>query len=138
LVRSGKPGPRGRTAHNTTAAGRRHLKNGWREQIDAGPSGDLDADLRVALLALWVGGDRRQAADFLRKSAAQRLKFIGTVEERDKPASLPPLARWYRRLRSASAEALLQGESAAALAMAKKLPRSPSGKQKRIGNKPLP
>jgi hypothetical protein len=57
-----------------------------------GPNGDLDADLRVALLAVWVGGDRQLAADFLRQSAAQRLKLIGAAEEQDKPASLPPLA----------------------------------------------
>jgi hypothetical protein len=91
--------------------------------IADGPSSDLDADLRVALLAIWVGGDRQLAADFLRQSAAHKLKFIDAVEEPDKPASLPPLALWYRKLRSASAEALIKGESAAALAMARALPR---------------
>jgi DNA-binding PadR family transcriptional regulator len=130
LVLPGKPGPRGRTGHRVTAEGRRRLKSGWRELVAAAPSGDLDADLRVALLAVWVGGDRRLAADFLRQAAAQRLSSIGTVDQPDEPASLPPLAVWYRRLRSASAEALIKGESAAALAMAKALPRSPSGRQK--------
>ena len=43
---------------------------------------------------------------------------------RDETASLQPLALWYRRLRSASAVALTKGESAAALVMAKELPRS--------------
>ena len=130
LAVQGRPGPRGRTAYRITAEGRRYLKNGWRELVDDGPSGDLDADLRIALLALWVGGDRRLAAAFLRQSAVQRLKSIGLAEEPDELASLPPLALWYRKLRCASAEALLKGESDAALAMAKALTRRPSGKQR--------
>jgi DNA-binding PadR family transcriptional regulator len=129
LVVQGKSGPRGRTDHKITAEGRRRLKNGWRELINQGPSGDLDADLRVALLALWVGGDRRLAADFLRQSAVQRLKPINLAKEPDEPVSPPLLALWYRKLRYASAAALLKGESAAALAMAKALPKSISGKR---------
>lgn len=130
LVVQGKPGPRGRTAYRTTAEGRRYLKSGWRELVDDGPSGDLDADLRIALLALWLGGDRRLAAGFLRQSAVQRLKSICLATEPDESASLPVLAAWYRKLRSASAEALLKGEADAALTMAKALPRRPSGKQR--------
>jgi DNA-binding PadR family transcriptional regulator len=130
LVVQEKPGSRGRIDHKITVEGRKRLKNGWRQLIDDGPSGDLDADLRVALLALWVGGDRQLASDFLRQSAAQRLESIGKVEEPDEPALLPPLAAWYRKLRSASAEAILKGEATAALAMAKALPRSTSGKRK--------
>jgi hypothetical protein len=107
-----------------------YLKSGWKELVEDGPSGDLDADLRVALLALWVGGGRRLGADFLRQSAEKRLKTMNTAEEPEDLASLPPLALWYRRLRAASAKALIQGESAAARAMAKALPRRPSGKQK--------
>jgi len=138
FVRAGKPGTRGRTSHKITKDGQRQLKNGWRDLIDAGPSGDLDADLRVALLALWVGGKRRLAMDFLRQSAAQKLESIRAVEKPDEEASLPPLALWYRKLRSSSAEALLKGESTAVLAMAKALPHSPSGRQKRIRNKHKP
>ena len=131
FVIQGKPGPRGRADYRITSAGRRCLKNGWKELIVDGPSGDLDADLRVALLALWVGGDRKLAVDFLRQSAEKMLKVIDTVAEPDDSASLPRLALWYRRLRSSSADAFIKGESAAALAMAKALPRSPSRKQKR-------
>ena len=55
LVRQLKTGPSGRTGHKTTAAGRKFLSSSWRTLIDDGPSGDLDADLRVALLAVsWV------------------------------------------------------------------------------------
>jgi hypothetical protein len=130
FVLQGKPGRRGRADHKITAEGRRYLKSGWKELVDDGPSGDLDADLRVALLALWLGGDHRLGADFLRRSAEKKLKIIHKVEEPDDSGSLPPLAQWYRRLRSSSAKALIKGESAAALAMAKALPRKPSGKQK--------
>lgn len=129
LVVAKKPGSRGRTDHTLTPEGRRYLKSNWRGLIDDGPSGDLDADLRVALLALWVGRDRRLAADFLLKSAARKLESFVPVEEPGEPISLPPLGLWYRRLRSASAKALIKGESSAALAMAKALPRRPSGKQ---------
>ncbi len=130
FVLQGKPGPRGRADHKITAEGRRYLKIGWKKLVEDGPSGDLDADLRVALLALWLGGDRRLGAYFLRQSAEKRLKTMNTAEEPDDSASLPPLVLWYRRLRARSAEALIQGESAAALSMAKALPRRPSGKQK--------
>jgi DNA-binding PadR family transcriptional regulator len=128
LVVARTPGPRGRTGYAVTTEGRRYLKSGWCELITAGPSGDLDADLRVALLALWIGGNRRLAADFLRQSSHQRLVATARVDE---PASLPPLALWYRRLRSASAQALGRGESAAALAMARALPNSGSGKRRK-------
>ena len=130
FVLQGKPGPRGRTDHKITPEGRRYLKSGWKDLIEEGPSGDLDADLRVALLALWVDGDRKLAADFLRQSAGKKLDAIATAGDPDAPDSPPPLALWYRRLRSTSANALIKGESAAALAMAKALPRRPSGKQK--------
>ena len=138
FVLQGKPGPRGRTVHKITADGRRCLKSNWRELIDDGPSGDLDADLRVALLAVWLGGDRRLGADLLRRSAEKKLESVRKVEEPDDSASLPMLALWYKRLRSTSAKTLIKGESAAALAMATALPRRPASKQKqgRAASKP--
>lgn len=132
FVRQGKPGPRGRADYKVTAVGRRYLKNGWKDLIENGPSGDLDADLRVALLALWVGGNGKLAADFLRQSAKKKLKAITSAAKPEDSASLSPLALWYRKLRSTSADALIKGESAAALAMAKALPRRPSGRKKRV------
>ncbi|HEV2132629.1 MAG TPA: PadR family transcriptional regulator [Terracidiphilus sp.] len=137
LVIQAKPGSRGRTDHKITAQGRRRLKDGWRELIDDGPSGDLDADLRAALLALWVGQNRSMAADFLRRSAAQRLSSADRHDGLNEPDSLPPLALWYRRLRSASAAALIKGESAAAMAMARALPRNApaSSRTKRAARK---
>jgi len=82
LLRAGyllqkKPGPRGRTEHTITSDGREHLMVAWRMLIEEGPSGDPDADLRVALLAIWVGGDLRRAVDFLRRSAARIRQSTG-------------------------------------------------------------
>lgn len=135
MVSVGKPGPRGRTGHRITAEGRRFLKTGWRELIDDGPSGDLDADLRVALLALVVGNDRRLAQDFLKQSAARKLEGISNREEVELDTSLPPLAHWYRRLRSTSVKALVHGEASAALAMAKALPRTKPAQPKKSHTK---
>src|ERR1700749_923621 len=41
LVRQAKPGARGRTDYQTTAAGKRLMKNGWLALIEKGPSGTL-------------------------------------------------------------------------------------------------
>jgi len=128
LVSQGKAGVRDRAAYKTTAAGRRWLKSAWRSLIDDGPRGDLDADLRVALLALWAGGARRLATDFLHQSAARKLKSVATLEENTDQKSAVPLAAWYQKLRSAAAMAQLKGESTAASTMADVLPRSLSGK----------
>lgn len=129
LAQQGRSGARGRIAHRITSAGRRHLQAGWRELVDAGPSGDLDADLRVALLALWVGGNRRLAVDFLRQSANRKLGSIGFAPENAHNQETPPLlARWYQELRRSAADALRKREAAAMLAMAKDLPRRRSEK----------
>ncbi len=131
LVVRGESGPRGRMEHRITAAGRRRLNNGWRNLIDRGPSGDLEANLRVALLALWIGRDRRLAVSFLRQAAAGRLSSADRAEGQEEMASLPPLAIWYRRLRSAAAAALTEGEAGAVLAMSKALPRRMAARKKK-------
>lgn len=95
ILLQGKSGPRGRTDHKITADGRRYLKQGWRDRIDHGPSGDLDTDLRVALLALFICEDRGLAADFVRRSASQRLESANAVRESNQSAELP-LALWYK------------------------------------------
>ena len=130
LVRQGKPGARGRTDYQVTAAGNRLLKDGWLALIDAGPSGDVDSDLRVALLALQGGGDRRLATDFLRQSADKKLESIAASEPIGNPSVLPLLPRWYNDLRSSTAKALLTAESAAIRAMADAFPRKLTGKRK--------
>jgi DNA-binding PadR family transcriptional regulator len=128
FVRQGKLGPRGRTDYKLTAAGRKTLMTSWHSLIEEGPSGDLDADLRVALLALWVGGDRQASMDFLRHSAARIAESIRLTGGNDF-AAVSALAHWYSKLRSVSGKALLEAEFNAVLAMAAALPRklSPDG-----------
>jgi DNA-binding PadR family transcriptional regulator len=138
LVLAGKAGARGRTVHKLTALGRRGLKDGWKELIGEGPSGDLDADLRVALLALSIGNNRTLATQFLRLSAAQKREsasMIDTTSERESPSTL---AHWYRSLRATAAKTLFKGESTAALAMAKAFPRHNSIKKTTSGNRRKP
>jgi DNA-binding PadR family transcriptional regulator len=126
-----KPGPRGRADHKITAAGRRRLKSGWRELVDQGPSGDIDADLRVALLVLWNGGDRRLAVDFLRRSASLRFQSVQGPKVLAVDDHIPEIASWYRRLRLAPAAALVEAQSEAVLSMAEALPRLKGNKKKR-------
>jgi hypothetical protein len=79
-VRQEKPGPRGRTDYKVTATGKKLLKDGWLALIEDGPSGDIDSDLRVVLLALSGGGGCRLAADFLRRSADKKMESVATTE----------------------------------------------------------
>src|ERR1039457_3912197 len=123
LVRQGKPGARGRTGYKATAAGKKLLRDGWLPLIEAGPSGNLDSDLRVALLAICAGGDRRLAANDLRRSADKKTESIAAAELTGNPGAVVPLARWYTDLRSETAKALLSAESTAIRAMADALPR---------------
>jgi hypothetical protein len=104
------------------------LKDGWIGLIEDWPSGDVDSDLRVALLALSGGGDRRLAADFLRKSADKKMDAVGAVEPMGDPGKLPTLPRLYSELRSATTKAVLTAESTAIRAMAEALPRKFSRK----------
>jgi hypothetical protein len=131
LAVQAKPGPRGRADHKITSRGRRRLKSGWRELVDEGPSGDLDADLRVALLVLWNGGDRRLAVDFLRRSASLRFQSAQGPKVLAVDDHIPEIASWYRRLRLASAKALVEARSEAVLSMAEALPRLKGNKKKR-------
>jgi DNA-binding PadR family transcriptional regulator len=131
-VRQGKPGSRGRTNHSITPAGRKFLKSGWRILIEEGPSGDLDADLRVALLVMWAGGKRQLASDFLRQSALKKLEPLESMEAGPENSSVSSLANWYAKLRLSSTKALLKAESAAALKMAEALPPRLSAKGNRM------
>ena len=132
FVRQGKPSARGRIDHQVTAAGKRLLKDGWLALIEEGPSGDVDSDLRVALLALLGSGDRRLAADFLRQSADKKMESVTAAEPIGNPGALPPLPRWYSDLRSSTTKALLTAESVAIRAMADALPWKLSDKPKYI------
>ncbi len=137
LVRQGKPGARGRTDYKVTAAGRKLLKTGWLPLIETGPSGDIDSDLRVALLALWGGGDRGIAAEFLRESAYKKMELQVTAQPRTDTGNVAPLARWYSDMRSAAASALLAAECSVIRAMADSLPSKLTGKAKRDTRSPM-
>jgi DNA-binding PadR family transcriptional regulator len=130
FVRQGKPGARRRTNYKVSAAGKKRLRDGWLPLIEAGPSGDLDSDLRVALLAIWGSGDRRLATDFLRQSGDKKMESIATTELALDPGDVTPLARWYTDLRSATTKALLTSEAEAIRAMADSLPRNLTGMPK--------
>jgi DNA-binding PadR family transcriptional regulator len=134
LVRQGKPGARGRTDYKATAAGKKLLRGGWLPLIEAGHSGDLDSDLRVALLAIRGSGDRRLAVDFLRRAGDKKMESIATIELTSD--AVAPLARWYADLRSETAKAVLQAESEVIRAMADSLPRSLTGKPRRTRRTP--
>jgi hypothetical protein len=107
-----------------TASGHQFLAEGRKELIANGPSCDLDADLRLALFALFVGGDRKVAVDFLRRSAARKQEALVSDLEVELPVTLPPLAYQYRNLRAELARALMRAEVIAAQAMAKALPQN--------------
>jgi DNA-binding PadR family transcriptional regulator len=133
LIRQGKAGVRGRTESRITAAGRKQLRSGWRILIEEGPSGDLDADLRVALLAMSEGNAYSSAVQILNRSAAKLLE-MGQAVSRDKSDAPVALAGVYRELRSLSVKALLEGQAAAATTIAERLPRKLSMKRKDAGS----
>jgi len=131
LVRQGKPGARRRKDYKVTAAGSKALKAGWPPLLEAGPSGDIDSDLRVALLVLWGSGDRGIAAEFLRESAGKKMALQANAEPTADPGAVAPLASWYCEMRSVAAKALLTAECSAIRAMADRLPRNLAGKTMR-------
>jgi DNA-binding PadR family transcriptional regulator len=136
LVRQAKPGARGRTDYKVSAAGKRFLREGWLPLIEAGPSGDLDSDLRVALLVIWGSADRRLAADFLRQSADKKMESIAAAELTAGSVAAVPLARWYTDLRSETAKTLLAAESEAIRVLANDLPRKLTGRPSRSTRPP--
>jgi len=133
LIRHGKPGPRGRAECRITAAGKRQLKSGWRILVDEGPSGDLDADLRVALLAISEGNAYSSAVRMLKRSAAKRLEMGKRISRDGEPDAPVALASLYRELRSVSVRALLEAQAAAAVTIADSLPRKLPRRQKLAG-----
>ncbi len=129
FVRMGTLGGRRRTSYQVTASGKQALRSGWRPLIDSGPIGALDADLRVALLALWVAGDLQAAADYLRRSAAQIKESVNPTESDSEASST--LAQLYCALRSVSGKTLREAESQAMRVMAETLLQTKEFKQTR-------
>ena len=135
LIRQRKPGLRGRTECRITASGRNQLKSGWRSLIDEGPSGDLDADLRVALLAISEGNAYSSAVQLLKQSAAKVLE-MGQSLSKNKSDGPVALAGLYHELRSVSVKVLLEAQAAAATTIADSLPRKLSWKREVAGGSP--
>ena len=71
-VRHGKPGPRGRTEFELTAAGRRHLQTGWQPLLEAPIPGDIESILRTADLAVLSGASRKTVSSYLKRAADAR------------------------------------------------------------------
>lgn len=135
-IRQGQPGPRGRTEYRITAAGRKQLRTGWRILIEDGPSGDLDADLRIALLAISEGDAHAVAVQFLKQSAAKMQEPKEELSAGNESDTSAPLATLYRELRSVSVRAQLEAQATAAITMASSLPRQLSAKPERPGKAP--
>lgn len=121
-IRQGKPGPRGRTDYRITAVGKKQLKSGWRSLINEGPSGDLDADLRIALLAISEGNAYSVAAELIERSAAKLREMSETVSTENESGK-PGLAGLYCSLRSISVRTLLEAQATAAATIGASLPR---------------
>lgn len=122
FVRPEKAGSRRRVGHRITAAGRTRLKEDWKYLIHQEPSGDLDADLRVALLAVALGRDRRAAIAYLRRSA-DRDEVADTILPARTDAD-PRLAYLYRTLRLRAANSLRRAQSDIIVALAQRLPKT--------------
>lgn len=118
LVTSAKVGPRGRMEYLPTAAAPPTLRKSWKPLFEAGPTGDLDADLRIAILALREGKQRNAAIQFLWEAAACHRDPNSSRNEPGKLTTQSSLAEWYAGLRKVAAGKLLHGKFAAGLAMA--------------------
>jgi len=79
-VRRGKPGPRGRTEFELTAAGRRHLRAGWKPLLEAPIPGDIESILRTADLATLSGASRKSVSSYLK--SATKIKVIESKNKR--------------------------------------------------------
>jgi DNA-binding PadR family transcriptional regulator len=120
-ARQGESGPRGRTSYSVTALGKKRLETEWKSLIRQGPSGDLESDLRVALLAV-LGGAGRLASRFLLVSADKRLEALASGPKTKARTELASLAHWYSTLRSIATRTVIEAESAAARDIAQVLP----------------
>jgi DNA-binding PadR family transcriptional regulator len=111
FARPGKPGTRGRVAYFATRKGKKWLDAVWLSLLDEGPSGDLESDLRVFLIAVRVGKDGKQAETFLRSALAFRRESLAQLQRKiGQEGSEEWLADQYIRLRSTAAVAMLRAE----------------------------
>jgi DNA-binding PadR family transcriptional regulator len=113
-VRAGKPGTRGRVAYVVTRKGKQWLEAIWPTLLQDGPSGDLDSDLRVFLIALRAGKDRAGPEAFLRNAIAHRQETLAELDGKVREdGSKVWLADYYASLRSRATAAILKAEAKA-------------------------
>jgi DNA-binding PadR family transcriptional regulator len=113
-VRAGKPGTRGRVAYVVTSKGKKWLEEVWPSLLQDGPSGDLDSDLRVFLIALRAGKDRARAEAFLRSGLEHRQEALAELEGKMKEeGSGVWLADQYVSLCARASAAILKAEAKA-------------------------
>jgi DNA-binding PadR family transcriptional regulator len=108
LLRREKAGARNRSPFGLTAAGTRWLQTGWRELVESEPLGPPDAILRVALLAIVIGDDRKAAREYLKRAAESLL-----TEESGACTDMTPstgLASRYKGIRETLSAVLRRAE----------------------------
>jgi hypothetical protein len=103
---------------------------GCKTLVESGPTGDFDSDLRIALLVIWAGGDRRIAQSFLRQVGDMKMESVAATKLTSD--AVAPLARWYTDLRSSAGKALLAAEADAIRVVVDSLPKKLNGKPKPI------
>jgi DNA-binding PadR family transcriptional regulator len=113
-VRRGKPGPRGRTEYEVTAAGRRYLQAGWQPLLEAPIPGDIESVLRAASLAVLSGADSKTVSGYLKRAADAKVtdsKLRKAVAKETKPSLLAePDAGLYIWMLATNAAAQLATE----------------------------
>jgi len=113
-VRAGKPATRGRVAYVVASKGKKWLEAIWPTLLQDGPSGDLDSDLRVFLIAVRVGKDRAGAEAFLRNAIAYRQETLAELDGKVREeGSRIGLADDYVGLRTQATVAILKAEAKA-------------------------
>jgi DNA-binding PadR family transcriptional regulator len=126
-VRRGKPGPRGRTEFELTAAGRRHLQAGWKPLLEAPIPGDIESVLRTADLAALSGASRRIVSSYLKSAAKTKAieskrRGADAVEARSALSDNPDSGS-YGWMLAMSATARLTAEAKLLLQLAAELPK---------------
>ena len=113
-AKAGKPSTRGRIAYVATRKGKQWLEAIWPSLLQDGPSGDLDSDLRVFLIAVRVSKDRVRVEAFLRNAIAHRQEALAELEGKMKEeGSGGSLADQYVSLRARASLAILKAEEKA-------------------------
>jgi hypothetical protein len=97
-----------------TSKRKKWLEEVWPALLQNGPSGDLDSDLRVFLIAVRVGKNRAGAEAFLQNAIANRQKTLAELEGKMKEeGSGVWLADQYVSLRARASAAILKAEAKA-------------------------